>query len=78
MSFKCPECSRNAASIGSEIVSEMLESVLGMKRRSSPEILELGATCSVTFSELRAYDGWDIRISIGPPGTFDEKDGEGE
>lgn len=58
--------------IGGKIINEMLEELLGNKARLGQQLLEGGGVFSVTLSHLRKYDGWDIRLSIGPNGAFDE------
>lgn len=60
--------------IGGKIINQMIEDLLGEKARFGEKMIEEGTVFSVTLSNLRKYDGWDIRVSIGPPGAFDEKD----
>lgn len=62
--------------IGAKIINEMLEEIFGQKNRLGEACIEQGAVFSITLSHLRKYEGFDIRLSIGPPGAFDEKDEE--
>jgi 1,6-anhydro-N-acetylmuramate kinase len=61
-------------SIGAQLIDEILEELLGAKADWGQRILESGTIFSVTLSHLRKYEGFDIRLSIGPPGSFDRED----
>ncbi|HYX39982.1 MAG TPA: hypothetical protein VE954_43350 [Oligoflexus sp.] len=65
-----------SGNIGGQIINEMLEELLGKKARFGERLIEEGVVFSATISNLRKYDGWDLRISIGPPGAFDDKGAE--
>jgi hypothetical protein len=63
------------SNVGSQIINQMVEELLGIKSRLG-DTIEQGTVASITLHNLKKFDGWDIRISIGPPGAFDNPDDE--
>jgi hypothetical protein len=58
---------------GRNLIAEMIEELFGRKMKLDPSEFN-GVVASITLENIRQYDGWDIRISIGPPGAFNNRD----